>query len=54
MALITGGNATIGQSGALGGLGHFSIGVRVNALQASIPKLDNIAATPRNQPNRQP
>lgn len=43
---ITGGNATIGQSGALGGLGHFSIGVRMNAIQGSIPKLNDLAVTP--------
>ena len=35
---ITGGNATLGQGGALGGLGHFSIGVRVQRDPGSVPK----------------
>src|SRR3954467_2248974 len=30
---ITGGNATLGQGGNLGGLGHFSFGLRVNAVE---------------------
>jgi hypothetical protein len=36
---ITGGNFTLGQGGALGGLGHFSIGVRGNLLQGHVPNL---------------
>ena len=32
-AAITGGNATLGQGGSLGGLGHFSAGLRINAVQ---------------------
>ena len=32
-ASLAGGNAVLGQSGALGGLGHFTIGVRGNVLQ---------------------
>src|SRR5690348_4596989 len=43
---ITGGNATLGQGGALGGLGHFSLGVRVNAVQGTIPQVNDAAATP--------
>lgn len=43
---ITGGNATIGQSGALGGLGHFSVGVRLNAIQGSVPKVNDPAVAP--------
>lgn len=35
--LVTGGNATLGQGGTLGGLGHFTIGIRGNVLRASIP-----------------
>ena len=35
--LIVGGNATLGQGGTLGGLGHFSVGVRLNFLQAHVP-----------------
>jgi hypothetical protein len=43
---ITGGNATLGQGGALGGLGHFSLGIRVNAVQGSIPQVDDPSAMP--------
>jgi hypothetical protein len=43
---ITGGNATLGQGGALGGLGHFSIGLRVNALAGSIPQVNDASAAP--------
>ena len=42
---ITGGNATLGQGGSLGGLGHFSVGLRVNAVQGSLPQVQNV--TPR-------
>jgi hypothetical protein len=38
---ITGGNATLGQGGNLGGLGHFSIGLRVNAIEGSLPQIQN-------------
>ena len=40
--LIAGGNPTLGQGGNLGGLGHFSAGVRVNALQGSLPQVQNV------------
>lgn len=36
---LTGGNATLGQGGTLGGLGHFSIGLRVNVVQGSLPEM---------------
>ena len=36
---ITGGNATLGQGSTLGGLGHFSVGVRVNAVRGSLPAM---------------
>lgn len=39
--VIVGGNATLGQGGALGGLGHFTVGLRVNFIQGSVPKLDD-------------
>jgi hypothetical protein len=42
---IAGGNPTLGQGGTLGGLGHFSAGLRVNVLQGSLPQIQNI--TPR-------
>jgi hypothetical protein len=40
--LIAGGNPTLGQGGNLGGLGHFSAGVRVNVLQGSLPQVQNV------------
>jgi hypothetical protein len=43
---ITGGNATLGQGGSLGGIGHFSLGLRVNAVRGSIPQIDDAAAAP--------
>lgn len=39
---ITGGNATLGQGGTLGGLGHFSVGLRVNAVQGSLPRITDV------------
>jgi hypothetical protein len=39
---ITGGNATLGMGGSLGGLGHFSAGFRVNVLQGSLPLVANV------------
>ena len=38
---ITGGNATLGQASALGGLGHFSLGVRANVLAGDLPEVQN-------------
>ncbi|HEY7877014.1 MAG TPA: hypothetical protein VIC55_02240 [Gemmatimonadaceae bacterium] len=40
--LIAGGNATLGQGGTLGGLGHVSVGVRANVLQASVPNAKSV------------
>jgi len=37
---LTGGNATLGRGGALGGLGHFSVGLRVNVVAGDVPKFD--------------
>jgi hypothetical protein len=34
---IAGGNSTLGQGGALGGLPHFAIGLRANVLAGSVP-----------------
>ncbi len=39
---IAGGNATLGQAGSLGGLGHFSAGLRINAVQGSVPQVQNV------------
>jgi len=44
---IAGGNPTLGQGGNLGGLGHFSAGIRLNAVQGNIPQVQN--ATPSVQ-----
>ncbi len=38
-AVIAGGNTTPGQGGSLGGLGHFAVSVRGNALLGSLPDL---------------
>jgi hypothetical protein len=43
---ITGGNATLGQGGSLGGLGHFTVGVRVNAVRGSLPKVNTTSVQP--------
>lgn len=36
---VTGGNATLAQGGALGGLPHFTVGVRANLLAGHVPDL---------------
>src|SRR5215472_7819019 len=36
---LTGGNATLGQGGALGGLGHFALDIRANAIDGDLPDL---------------
>lgn len=38
---LAGGNATLGQGGTLGGLGHFSIGIRGNVIQGDLPDVRN-------------
>src|SRR3954467_15539113 len=43
---ITGGNATLGQGGSLGGLGHFSVGLRINAVQGSLPQVQDASVRP--------
>jgi hypothetical protein len=42
-ALLAGGNATQGLTGTLGGLGHFMIGLRGNAIRGSLPEVDKFA-----------
>ncbi len=39
---LAGGNATLGQGGALGGLGHWEIDVRASAVNGKLPKLNNV------------
>ncbi len=43
---VAGGNPTLGQGGTLGGLGHFSVGVRANVMKATIPRVDDISVQP--------
>jgi hypothetical protein len=38
---IAGGNATLGQGGALGGLGHFAVDLRANVLAGDLPEVQN-------------
>lgn len=38
--VIAGGNATLGQGGTLGGLGHWTVGIRANAIAGSLPNVD--------------
>jgi hypothetical protein len=40
---LAGGNATIGQGGVLGGIGHISVGVRGNVFQGLLPKVTDFA-----------
>ena len=40
---ITGGNATLGQGGTLGGLGHFVVELRANGLLGSVPQIQTPA-----------
>jgi hypothetical protein len=42
---MAGGNATLGVGGTLGGLGHFSVGIRGNVLQGSVPQVDRATPT---------
>ena len=39
---LAGGNATLGQGGALGGLGHWELDVRATAVNGKLPKLNNV------------
>ena len=39
-ATIAGGNAILGSGSSLGGIGHISFGLRVNALAGSLPRVD--------------
>jgi hypothetical protein len=43
---VAGGNPTLGQGGTLGGLGHFTVGVRANVMKATIPRVDDIQVQP--------
>jgi hypothetical protein len=39
---LAGGAPTLGQAGSLGGLGHFSIGLRVNAVMGDLPQIQDV------------
>ena len=49
---LTGGNATLGQGGALGGIGHFAIGVRANAFHGDVPHVNKFSAPRTSQTQR--
>jgi len=50
---IAGGNPTLGQGGNLGGLGHFSAGLRVNVLQGSLPQVQNTTVSVQGEQKTQ-
>ena len=39
---LAGGAPTLGQGGTLGGVGHFSVGLRVNAVMGDIPQIQDV------------
>jgi hypothetical protein len=45
--IVAGGSPTQGIAGTLGGLGHFSFGVRANGLDGSIPEIDRVVPNTR-------
>jgi hypothetical protein len=44
--LVSGGNPVVGTAGTLGGFGHVSATLRVNAIKASLPNPDSAARNP--------
>ena len=44
--IVSGGNAVLGSAGTLGGFGHVSATIRVNAIKASLPNPDSAAQNP--------
>ena len=46
-AVLAGGNATQGVAGTLGGIGHFSLGIRGNLLNGSLPEVDRVVPNTR-------
>jgi hypothetical protein len=42
---VAGGNAILGSGGTLGGLGHVSFGLRVNAVSGDLPRVDRVAVS---------
>jgi hypothetical protein len=45
-ALVAGGNIELGRGGTTGGPGHFSIGVRGNALRSPVPQVQELTISP--------
>jgi len=43
-ASLIGGNSVLGEGGSLGGFGHFSFGLRANAMRGRIPKVDAVTS----------
>ncbi len=39
---VAGGNAVLGRGGAFGGIGKFSVGLRVNAVQGGLPQVQDV------------
>ncbi len=44
--IVSGGNPVLGSAGTLGGFGHVSVTIRVNAIKASLPNPDSAAQNP--------
>jgi hypothetical protein len=44
-ATIVGGNASLGEGGAFGGIGRFAIGVRANVISARLPRVDRTSVS---------
>jgi hypothetical protein len=44
--IVSGGNPVLGTAGTIGGFGHLSATVRVNAIKASLPNPDSAARSP--------
>lgn len=50
---ITAGNATLGQGGTLGGLGHFTVEARANGVIGDVPDIPNFPAPRTSTPTAQ-
>lgn len=50
---LTGGNATLGQGGTLGGLGHFSVGLRANVVGGTLPQIQQVRLQTTGRVQRQ-
>jgi len=48
---LAGGNHTLGQGGALGGLGHWALDVRASVVNGAFPKLDGVGFTTTGTPS---